>query len=84
MKIKDVAEVRFGGPIRRGDGHVKLRVDDKVWQEANHLRQHFGVAFRMRIGIHYGEAITGNIGTELRKQFSIVGNVVIQASRILT
>src|SRR4030095_16314608 len=37
---------------------------------------------RLGIGIHYGEAITGNIGTELRKQYSIVGNVVIQASRI--
>lgn len=37
---------------------------------------------RLGIGIHYGEAITGNIGTELRRQYSIVGNVVIQASRI--
>jgi len=39
-------------------------------------------ATRLGIGIHYGEAITGNVGTELRKQYSIVGNVVIQASRI--
>jgi adenylate cyclase len=37
---------------------------------------------RIGIGLHYGEAITGNIGTELRRQYSIVGNVVIQASRI--
>lgn len=37
---------------------------------------------RLGIGIHYGEAITGNIGTEIRRQYSIVGNVVIQASRI--
>jgi adenylate cyclase len=37
---------------------------------------------RLGIGIHYGEAITGNIGTDLRRQYSIVGNVVIQASRI--
>lgn len=37
---------------------------------------------RLGIGIHYGQAITGNVGTEMRKQYSIVGNVVIQASRI--
>jgi adenylate cyclase len=37
---------------------------------------------RLGIGLQYGEAITGNIGIEDRKQFSVVGNVVIQASRI--
>ncbi|MBA3647057.1 MAG: adenylate/guanylate cyclase domain-containing protein [Chitinophagales bacterium] len=37
---------------------------------------------RLGIGIHAGEVITGNIGTDLRKQYSIVGNVVIQAARI--
>lgn len=34
------------------------------------------------IGLHYGEAVTGNVGTETRKQYSITGNVVILASRI--
>ncbi|MDB5248917.1 MAG: Adenylate cyclase [Segetibacter sp.] len=34
------------------------------------------------IGIHKGNAITGNIGSSLRRQFSITGNVVILASRI--
>ena len=34
------------------------------------------------IGIHVGEAVTGNIGTELRQQYSITGNVVILAARI--
>lgn len=37
---------------------------------------------RVGIGIHYGEAITGNIGSSQRKQYSITGNVVIIASRI--
>ncbi|MEO6167121.1 MAG: adenylate/guanylate cyclase domain-containing protein [Chitinophagales bacterium] len=37
---------------------------------------------RLGIGIHFGEAVTGQIGTELRKQYSIVGNVVIQSARI--
>ena len=34
------------------------------------------------IGIHVGEAVTGNIGSSLRQQYSITGSVVIIASRI--
>jgi adenylate cyclase len=34
------------------------------------------------IGIHAGEAVTGNVGSSLRKQYSITGNVVIVASRL--
>ena len=37
---------------------------------------------RIGIGIHTGEAVTGNIGTAERKQYSITGGVVILASRI--
>ncbi len=34
------------------------------------------------IGLHAGEAVSGNVGPALRKQYSITGNVVILASRI--
>ena len=34
------------------------------------------------IGIHTGDAVTGNIGNDDRQQYSITGNVVILASRI--
>ena len=34
------------------------------------------------IGLHAGEAVHGNVGSALRKQYSITGNVVILASRI--
>lgn len=37
---------------------------------------------RVGIGLHAGEAVTGNIGSEQRKQYSITGEVVILASRI--
>lgn len=37
---------------------------------------------RIGVGIHTGEAVTGNIGNEERQQYSITGNVVIMASRI--
>jgi class 3 adenylate cyclase len=37
---------------------------------------------RIGIGIHGGEAITGNVGSNLRNQYTITGNVVIIAARI--
>lgn len=37
---------------------------------------------RIGVGVHAGEAVSGNIGSALRKQYSITGNVVILASRI--
>jgi adenylate cyclase len=37
---------------------------------------------RIGIGIHWGEVVTGNVGTEYRKQYSITGNTVILAARL--
>lgn len=37
---------------------------------------------RVGIGLHTGDAVTGNVGSEERQQYSITGNVVILASRI--
>jgi adenylate cyclase len=37
---------------------------------------------RVGIGLHYGEVITGNIGNDIRKQYSIAGSNVIIASRL--
>ena len=34
------------------------------------------------IGIHSGEVVTGNVGTEERKQYSVVGNTVNLAARL--
>jgi adenylate cyclase len=37
---------------------------------------------RIGIGLHAGDVVTGNVGTELRKQYSITGNTVILAARL--
>jgi adenylate cyclase len=40
------------------------------------------VKVRIGIGLHAGDAVTGNVGSAERKQYSVTGNVVILASRI--
>ena len=37
---------------------------------------------RIGIGLHAGNVVTGNVGNESRKQYSVTGNTVIIASRI--
>jgi len=37
---------------------------------------------RIGIGLHAGDIVAGNVGTDIRKQYSISGNTVILASRI--
>jgi len=39
-------------------------------------------SIRIGIGLHAGYAVTGNIGSSERKQYSVTGNVVILAARI--
>jgi len=48
----------------------------KMNQQSDFPKTRFG------IGLHYGSVVTGNIGTEERRQFSITGQTVIIASRI--
>jgi class 3 adenylate cyclase len=37
---------------------------------------------RVGIGLHAGNVVTGNVGTDIRKQYSVTGNTVIIASRV--
>ena len=74
----------FGAPISRKNdcqnavnaaiaiiNDLKIKNEEKLIPETN-----------LGIGLHAGEVVTGNVGTSIRKQYSITGNVVILASRM--
>ncbi|MFO7445401.1 MAG: adenylate/guanylate cyclase domain-containing protein, partial [Ignavibacteriaceae bacterium] len=73
----------FGAPVYRGN-ECNNAVDSarEIVDELNKRKGKLLFPTRVGIGIHYGEAVTGNVGSDLRKQYSITGLVVILASRI--
>ncbi|BAX81420.1 adenylate/guanylate cyclase domain-containing protein [Labilibaculum antarcticum] len=56
---------------------------NQIVEVINHCRDSIdGNKTRVGIGLHCGEVVAGNIGNEIRKQFSLAGKNVIIASRI--
>ncbi|MBA7555367.1 Adenylate cyclase 1 [subsurface metagenome] len=74
----------FGAPVSIGNSsqlatEASQEIIDKMASEYNKGNI---PKTRIGIGLHYDEAVTGNIGSSVRKQYSITGKVVIMASRI--
>ena len=74
----------FGAPVSTGNSsqhateasiEIIARINNE-YSKRNIPETHIG------IGLHFDEAVTGNIGSSVRKQYSITGRVVIMASRI--
>ena len=64
----------FGAPLSSGDD-----CRDAVAAARELVAR---IETRIGIGLHAGDAVSGNVGSALRKQYSITGSVVILASRI--
>lgn len=77
----------FGAPIETKD-HVQKAVLCAIeMQEAmsiwNHERQISGFCkLEIGIGIHTGEAVAGNVGTEKHLSYSVIGHIVNLTSRL--
>lgn len=85
--LGDAILVVFGAPFQRADDEVRavrcaiamMREMDAVnaWNEAHGLPR-----VEMGIGMHTGDAVVGNIGSEMRAKYGVVGQTVNLASRV--
>lgn len=74
----------FGAPISHGnDCQNAFTAAKEILYELKE-RNDAGLIHKTKIGIglHAGYVVTGNVGNESRKQYSVTGNAVIVASRV--
>ncbi|GAB4490303.1 MAG: adenylate/guanylate cyclase domain-containing protein [Thermodesulfovibrionales bacterium] len=85
--IGDAVMAIFGAPIARA-GHAQDAVDAALCMTEELARMNATLAqegigpLRIGIGVHTGEVFAGNVGSEKRKEYTIIGDAVNTASRI--
>jgi adenylate cyclase len=74
----------FGAPI--SDGKDSQNAVNAAQEIIETVKQKIGKAeippIRIGIGLHTGKAVTGNVGSAQRKEYTVIGDVVNLASRI--
>ncbi|MBI4525519.1 MAG: adenylate/guanylate cyclase domain-containing protein [Deltaproteobacteria bacterium] len=74
----------FGAPIEDAErcGHA-VRASLEIIERLDRLNAAGRIhPTRVGIGLHMGEAVTGNVGSRERKEYTIIGDVVNLASRL--
>jgi adenylate cyclase len=74
----------FGAPIEDAErcGHA-VRASLEILERLERLNAAGKIhPTRVGIGLHMGEAVTGNVGSTERKEYTIIGDVVNLASRL--
>jgi len=77
----------FGAPIaHENDPERAIRAGLEMQQVLIPLRERikssYGFDFNTRIGIHTGPAIAGNLGSNLHKEYTVIGDTVNLAARL--
>ncbi len=85
--VGDCVMALWGAPADQPD-QVRLALeaaeDMQSWLESVNERwkTRYGVTIQLAIGIHTGEAVVGNVGSEKRMEYTAIGNVVNLAARL--
>ncbi len=74
----------FGAPISSGeDAQNAVNASLEILRKLEDLEtKNLILSTKIGIGLHAGVAVTGNVGSSLRKEYTIIGDVVNLASRI--
>ncbi len=77
----------FGAPIAHEDAAVRacyaaLRMQDTVKRYADAVRRSEGIPIQIRVGLNSGEVVVRSIGSDLRMDYTVVGQTTNVAARM--
>ena len=85
--IGDSVMATFGTPVSRGNDAQnalncirQMQISMREWEKERSKNDM--PAIKHRIGVHYGSCFVGNVGSEDRVEFTVIGDTVNVASRI--
>ncbi|MBI4713091.1 MAG: FHA domain-containing protein, partial [Planctomycetes bacterium] len=81
--IGDSIMAIFGAPVPLADHPAQtVQAALKMVQELTRLRHTDNIPYNIRIGVNTGVVVAGNIGSQKRIEYTVVGDVVNIASRL--
>jgi predicted ATPase/class 3 adenylate cyclase len=77
----------FGAPLAHEDhavraGYAALRMQESIGRYAEELRRQQGLDVQLRVGLHSGEVVVRSIGSDLRMDYTAVGQTTHLAARM--
>ncbi|NQS97694.1 MAG: adenylate/guanylate cyclase domain-containing protein [candidate division Zixibacteria bacterium] len=85
----DEMMVVFGAPYSHQDDHLRalkmaFEMFDKLKDFNEEIVKEGHSPIKIGVGINYGKVIAGNIGSERKMDYSVIGDVINKAARIVT
>jgi class 3 adenylate cyclase/tetratricopeptide (TPR) repeat protein len=77
----------FGAPVAHEDhavraGYAALRMQEAIGRYAEEVRRQQGLDVQIRVGLHSGEVVVRSIGSDLRMDYTAVGQTTHLAARM--
>ena len=85
--IGDCTMAFWGAPVPQEDpvglaAKTALEIANGAAEVSKQLEEEIGVSIRAGVGVHYGPAVVGNMGSEKRMDYTAIGDTVNTASRL--